>query len=39
MAEFSMGDKQSWEWTAMIMQPDHMITDHVAAATDAVWGK
>ena len=39
MAEFSMGDKQSWEWTAMIMQPDHMITDHVAAATDAVRGK
>jgi len=31
MAEFLVGDKSSWEWTAMTMQPDH-----VAAATDEV---
>ncbi len=36
MAEFSMGDKSSWEWMAMIMQPDHNTTDHVAAATHDV---
>jgi hypothetical protein len=33
MAEVSMGDKSSWEWMAMIVQPDHITTDHVAAAT------
>jgi hypothetical protein len=31
MAEFLEGDKSSWEWPAMIMQPDH-----VATATDEV---
>jgi len=24
VAEFLMGDRSSWEWTAMTMQPDHV---------------
>jgi hypothetical protein len=36
MAEFSMDDKSAWEWTAMIVQPDHIIAAHFAAATDEV---
>jgi hypothetical protein len=36
MAEFSAEDKSAWEWTAMIMQPEHIIADHVATATDEV---
>lgn len=36
MAEFSAEDKSGWEWTAMIMQPDHITADHVASATDEV---
>jgi len=36
MAEFSAEDKSAWEWTAMIMQPDHITADHVATATDDV---
>jgi len=36
MAEFSAEDKSAWEWTAMIMQPDHITADHVATATDEV---
>jgi len=36
MAEFSMDDKSAWEWTAMIVQPDHITAAHVATATDEV---
>ena len=36
MAEFSAEDKSAWEWTAMIMQPDHITAGHVATATDEV---
>ena len=36
IAEFSMEDKSAWEWTAMIMQPDHITADHVATATEEV---
>ena len=36
MADFSVADKSAWEWTAMIMQPDHVTADHVATATDEV---
>ena len=36
MAEFSTEDKSAWEWTAMIMQPDHITAAHVATATDEV---
>lgn len=36
MAEFSTDDKSAWEWTAMIVQPDHITAAHVATATDEV---
>jgi len=36
MAEFSVEDKSAWEWTAMIMQPEHITADHVSTATDDV---
>jgi hypothetical protein len=36
MAEFSTDDKSAWEWTAMIVQPDHITAAHVATATDDV---
>jgi len=36
MAEFSMDDKSAWEWTAMIVQPDHITAAHVATAADEV---
>ena len=36
MAEFSTDDKSAWEWTAMIVQPNHITAAHVAAATDEV---
>ena len=36
MAEFSTDDKSAWEWTAMIVQPDHITAAHVATAADEV---
>jgi len=36
MTEFSVEDKSTWEWTAMIMQPDQITSDHVATASDEV---
>jgi len=36
IAEFSMEDKSAWEWTAMIVQPDHITAAHVATATEEV---
>ena len=36
MAEFSMEDKSAWEWTAMMVQPEHITADLVATATDEV---
>jgi len=36
MAEFSTDDKSAWDWTAMIVQPDHITAAHVAAAADEV---
>jgi hypothetical protein len=32
MAEFSMDAKDDWQWTMMIMQPDHLTADMVAQA-------
>lgn len=34
MAEFSMEDKSAWEWTAMMVQPEHITADLVATATE-----
>lgn len=34
MAEFSVEDKDAWWWTSMIMQPDHITPEMVAAATE-----
>ena len=39
MTDFSADDKSAWEWTAMIMQPDHITADHIAMATDEVRSK
>ncbi|MGB5657784.1 MAG: GyrI-like domain-containing protein [Acidimicrobiia bacterium] len=36
IADFSIGDKSAWEWTAMIMQPDHITAAHVATAAEEV---
>lgn len=36
MDSFTKGDKDSWQWTAMIMQPDHLTEAHVAAAQEEV---
>ncbi|MGB5565955.1 MAG: GyrI-like domain-containing protein, partial [Acidimicrobiia bacterium] len=30
------GDKSAWEWTAMIMQPNHITAAHVATASEEV---
>jgi len=38
MADFSIGDKDAWLWTAMIMQP-HWIDAGMAAAAKEVAGK
>ena len=35
-AEFSMEDKSAWEWTAMMVQPEHITADLVASAADEV---
>ena len=32
MADFSEDDKDAWDWTAMIMQPDHLTAGHVETA-------
>jgi hypothetical protein len=36
MATFSLGDKSNWKWTMMIMQPDFITSETVAAAMDEV---
>ena len=36
MATFSVDDKSDWKWTLMIMQPDPVISEMVAAAIDQV---
>ena len=36
MAEFSADDKDSWDWTSMIMQPDHITASHVETAIGEV---
>ena len=35
-AEFSMEDKSAWEWTALMVQPEHITTDLVTNAADEV---
>jgi hypothetical protein len=35
-AEFSTEDKSAWEWTAMMVQPEHITADLVASAADDV---
>ena len=39
MADFSEDDKDSWDWTAMMMQPDHLTADHVEKARDELHSK
>ena len=39
MASFLNGDKDSWKWTMMIMQPDWITPEMFAAATDKARGK
>lgn len=34
--EFSMEDKSAWEWTAMMVQPEHITAGLVVAAADQV---
>lgn len=36
MADFSVGDKASWKWTMMIMQPEFISADMVATAIQDV---
>jgi hypothetical protein len=36
LAEFSAEDKSAWEWTAMMVQPEHITADLVASAADEV---
>ena len=36
MAEFSADDKDAWDWTSMIMQPDHITAAHVETAIGEV---
>jgi hypothetical protein len=36
MSKFSVDDKSSWKWTAMIMQPDPVTNELVADATEQV---
>ena len=36
MSKFSVDDKSSWKWTAMIMQPDPVTKELVAGATEQV---
>lgn len=39
MAKFSLGDKASWEWTMMILQPDFVTEDTIAEARSRVQKK
>jgi hypothetical protein len=39
MASFATGDKASWKWTAMIMQPDFVTANMVAEVLDEVKAK
>lgn len=39
MDSFASGDKSAWQWTAMIMQPDHITHAHVATARQEVQQK
>lgn len=39
MAVFATGDKTRWEWTLMVMQPDFITEEMVAAAIVEVRGK
>lgn len=32
--DFDMEDKSNWLWTLMIMQPDHITSEHVASAIE-----
>ena len=36
MESFTEGDKASWQWTALMMQPDHLTEAHVEAAREEV---
>jgi hypothetical protein len=36
IAEFSIEDKSAWEWTAMMVQPEHITADLVASAANEV---
>jgi hypothetical protein len=36
MAAFTRRDKSAWSWTLMLMTPDWLTADHVAAARDVV---
>ena len=39
MSVFTAGDKSSWKWTAMIMQPEPVTAERVARATEQVRNK
>ena len=39
MAAFPGGDKGTWKWTAMMMQPEPITTDAVSEAIEQVSGK
>ena len=36
LADFSMEDKSAWEWTAMMVQPEHITAGLVSTAADEV---
>jgi hypothetical protein len=36
MSSFATADKSQWQWTSMIMQPDHITAAHVATAREEV---
>jgi len=36
MAEFSLSDKSSWQWTMMMLQPDHITAEFVEEARTAL---
>ena len=39
MEEFSLENKAAWDWTVMIMQPDHLEMTHVSAALEQTRSK
>lgn len=39
MSRFSMEEKDSWNWTVMIMQPEFITEDHVREASAELAGK